>query len=181
MERQCEVRRKIIAALEQLVQTRQMAEIKVIDLCRVSGVPRSTFYTYYCDIYSVPQIMWDDLMIPTLYNIGATLTWDEGHRFMFINLLNNKSVFTKIYWETDYNSILEYGYRGAYVAVKENVELRKKYVWNDEELVELDYAIKALAALTTKWGRDGMVVPVETIVHIFNEHVPVFLKTLCDT
>jgi hypothetical protein len=178
--KQQETRLKIYTALEQLVQTKRLSEIKVMDLCRVSGVPRSTFYTNFCDIYSVPQWMWDDMMRPTLYRVGDNMTWDEGHRIMFQNLLKQKALFTKIYWENDNNSILEYGYRGAYTAIKNNVELRKNHVWTNDELVELDYTIKALASLTTKWGRDGMVIPVETAVHIFSDHVPPYLKELCN-
>lgn len=181
MSRQQETRLKIYRALEKLVQTNRLSDIKVMDICKVSGVPRSTFYSYFCDIYSVPQWKWDDMMGHTLYMIGSTMTWDEGHRSMFENLLSNKTMFIKIYWENDHNSILEYGYRGAYSAVKNNVKLRKNHDWTEDELVELDYTIKALASLTTKWGRDGMVVPVESAVHIFNTHVPQFLKDLCDT
>jgi hypothetical protein len=178
--RQQEICNKIYRGLEVLVQTRPLSEVKVIDLCRISGVPRSTFYAHFSDIYSVPQFMWDEMMGETLYKIGDTKTWDEGHRLMFQNLLKHKSLFTRIYWESGYNSILEYSYRGGYSAVKKNVEIRKNYIWSDDELVELDYTIKALASLTTKWGRDGMVVPVEKIVHIFSDHVPPFLKRLCD-
>ncbi len=181
MTRPQETRSKIFKALEQLVQTNKMSEIKVMDLCRVSGVSRSTFYSKFCDIYSIPQWKWDEMMGSSLYKIGDNLSWDEGHRIMFQNLLQHKALFTKIYWENDNNSILEYGYRGGYAAVKNNVQVRKNYEWKEYELVELDYAIKALASLTTKWGRDGMVVPVETAVHIFNDHVPPFLKELCDT
>lgn len=180
MAKHPEVQQRIYKALEELLRTRTLAEVKVIDLCKVSGVPKSTFYTYFCDVYSVPQIMWDDLMVPTLYKIGDTLTWNEGHRAMFTNLLINKSIFTKIYWENDRNSILEYGYRGGYSAIKKNVEHRKRYFFSNEESIELDYTIKALASLTTKWGRDGMVVPVEKIVSIFYDHVPDFLRNLCD-
>jgi hypothetical protein len=179
--KQKEINSKIYSALEQLVQTKKLSEIKVMDLCRVSGVPRSTFYTNFCDIYSVPQRMWDEMMGSSLYKIGNNVTWDDGHRRMFLNLLRHKALFTKIYWENDYNSILEYGYRGAFYAIKNTVKLRKKHEWTEDELIELDYTIKALASLTTKWGRDGMVVPVETAVKIFSDHVPPFLKELCDT
>ena len=168
-------------ALEKLVQTRSLSEIKVMDVCRLSGVPRSTFYSYFCDIYSVPQWIWDDMMEHSLYEIGNGLTWDEGHRIMFENILKHKPLFSKIYWENDNNSILEYGYRGGFSAIKHNIEARKKYRWTETELIELDYTIRALAALTTKWGRDGMVMSVETIVRIFSTHVPAFLKELCDT
>jgi hypothetical protein len=172
---------KIYKTLEQLVQTKRLSDIKVAELCRLSNVPRSTFYTCFSDIYSIPQWLWDDMMGPSLYMVGSTLTWDEGHRHMFLNLLEHKALFTKIYWENDNNSILEYGYRGAYFAMKANVENRKHYQWKEDELVELDYTIKALACLTTKWGRDGMVVPVETAVQIFSHHIPPYLKELCDT
>jgi hypothetical protein len=121
------------------------------------------------------------MMQPTLYQIGATKTWDEGHRLMFQNLLDNKALFLKIYWESDYHSIPEYGYRGGFSAIKKNVEQRKKYKWTNDELVELDYTIKALATLTTKWGRDGMEIPVEAIVRIFNHHIPDHLIDLCNT
>ncbi len=181
MGQQEEHREKIYKALAILVQQKKISEVKVIDLCRLSGIPRSTFYTLFCDIYSVPQYLWDEMMQPTLYEIGATKTWDEGHRLMFQNLLDNKTLFLKIYWESDYHSIPEYGYRGGFTAVKNNVEKRKNHTWTNDELVELDYTIKALATLTTKWGRDGMVVPVEKIVRIFNHHIPDFLKNLCDT
>lgn len=167
--------------LERLLQTRSLSEIKVMDVCRLSGIPRSTFYSYFCDIYSVPQWIWDDMMEHSLYKIGDGLTWDEGHRIMFENILQHKILFSKIYWENDNNSILEYGYRGGYSAVKRNVAVRKHHHWTEAELLELDYTIRALASLTTKWGRDGMIVPMETVVHIFNTHVPPFLKELCDT
>ncbi len=181
MAKKQKTRLKIYRALERLVQTTSLADIKVVDLCEESGVPRSTFYTHFNDIYSIPQWLWDDMMGDTLYRIGYDLSWDEGHRLMFQNLLQHKALFTKIYWENDYNSILEYGYRGGYQAVKTNVERRRKHVWTNYELLELDYTIKALAALTTKWGRDGMVVPIEIVVKIFNNHVPLFLKNLCDS
>jgi hypothetical protein len=100
---------------------------------------------------------------------------------MFESLLRHKGLFIKIYWENDNNSILEYGYRGALVAVQNNVEQRKKYIWTEDQLVDLDYTIKALASLTTKWGRDGMVVSVERAVQIFSDHIPQYLKELVDT
>lgn len=181
MARQQDSRLKIYKALEQLVQVKRISDIKVIDVCRLSGVPRSTFYTNFTDIFSVPQWLWDDMMGTTLYMIGNTLTWDQGHRKMFQNLLAHKALFIKIYWENDNNSILEYGYRGGYIAVKNNVQEHKNHEWTDEELLDLDYTIKALASLTTKWGRDGMVVPVEKAVQIFNMHIPQFLKDLVNT
>ncbi len=136
MARQQDSRLKIYKALEQLVQVKSISDIKVIDVCRLSGVPRSTFYTNFTDIFSVPQWLWDDMMGTTLYMIGNTLTWDQGHRKMFQNLLAHKALFIKIYWENDNNSILEYGYRGGYNAVKNNVELHKNHTWTDEELLD---------------------------------------------
>ena len=179
--RQRDKRLRVVYALDRLVQVKSLSDIKVKEICNLSGVPRSTFYSYFYDIYSIPQWIWDDMMKDSLYKIGDGVTWDQGHRQMFENILRYKTLFCRIYWENDYNSILEYGYRGAYSAIKRNVEIRKNHRWTNEELVELDYTIRALASLTTKWGRDGMVVPVEKMVHIFNTHIPPFLKELCDT
>ena len=78
MTRKKEVREKIYKALEELVQTRSLSDVKVMDLCRISGVHRSTFYTYFKDIYDIPHQMWDDMMEPTLYKIGYV----GGKRFV---------------------------------------------------------------------------------------------------
>ncbi len=180
MAKQQEARLKIITALEQQVQAKKLSEIKVMDLCRIADVPRSTFYTHFNDIFSIPQWIWDNMMESSLYTIGYSLNWDEGHRSMFQNLLQHKPLFTKIYWENDNNSILEYGYRGALTAIENNIRLQKNHRWTHNELVELDYTIKALASLTTKWGRDGMVVPVEMAVRIFSDHIPPYFKELGD-
>ena len=173
-----ETRLKIYRGLEKLLKNKSLANIKVIELCEISNVPRSTFYSNFRDIYSVPQWLWDHLMGETLYQIGNNMSWDEGHRHMFLQLLKHKAFFTEVYWEHDNNSILEYGYRGGYNAIKDNITKRTNHEWTELELVRFDYTIKALASLTTKWGRDGMVVPVDTIVQIFSDHVPDFLKEL---
>ena len=174
-------RLKIYQGLEKLLKTKSLSNIKVIELCEISNVPRSTFYSNFRDIYSVPQSLWDQLMEETLYQIGNNMSWNEGHRHMFIQLLKHKEFFTEVYWEYDNNSILEYGYRGGYNAIKNNITKRTNHPWTEIELIQLDYTIKALASLTTKWGRDGMVVPVDIIVQIFSDHIPDFLKELVNS
>lgn len=46
----------------------------------------------------------------------------------------------------------------------------------DQELFELDYSIRSLSAMTTKWAEEGMEVPAEQICALFSRFVPAFSR-----
>lgn len=55
MSKQYETKCKIIDSLETLLQTRTLDKIRINDICRQSGVSRTTFYVYFQDIYGAVQ------------------------------------------------------------------------------------------------------------------------------
>lgn len=180
MPKELDQRQKICAALEKLARTKTISDIKVVDVCRLSGVPRTTFYYFFPDIYAVPQWIFDDIMSRSGALIGKSLSWDEAHRIMFSETLQIKELFLKFSRENDHRSILEHGRRVGYRNIRNNIEARKKRTLTEHEAILLDYTFNAMSSLTTKWSRDGMVVPVETAVQIISELIPPEIKELCD-
>ena len=61
MTRQSDTRMRVVDALETLLKTHALENVRIGDLCRMSNISRTTFYVYFEDIYAVAQWCWDDL------------------------------------------------------------------------------------------------------------------------
>ena len=178
MSRQYETRMKIINAIEQLLQCRNPEDIRVSDVCRISGISRTTFYVYFEDVYSAIQWLWDDLCSRTLYRINSEISWEEGHRAMLSGLLERRSFFKKVFVSKDYQSLFAYGYRSSLIIHIENIERKLGRSLSDQELFELDYSVRALSAMTTKWAEEGMEPSVEDMTQLFSRFGPPFARLM---
>lgn len=72
MARQTDTRMRVVDALETLLRTRELENVRIGDLCRLSRISRTTFYVYFEDIYAVVQWFWDDLCSRSLYSATPT-------------------------------------------------------------------------------------------------------------
>lgn len=176
MSRQYDTRLKIISAIEQLLHGRNPDDIRVSDVCRLSGISRTTFYVYFEDVYSAIQWLWDDLCSRTLYLINNELTWEEGHRAMFNGMLERAAFYKKVFVCKDYHSLFAYGYRQSLIIHIENLERKLGRSLTEHELFELDYSIRALSTMTTKWAEEGMEPSVDDMVDLFSRIVPSFTR-----
>ena len=176
MSKQYDTKMKIIAAVEQLLRSRNPDEIRVSDVCRISGVSRTTFYVYFEDIFSAIQWVWDDLCSRTLDRINSELTWEEGHRAMLSGLKENAEFYKKCFSLKDYHSLFAYGYRKSLIHHIENIERRLGRTLTEHEHFELDYSVRALSAMTTKWAEEGMQPSVEATTQLFSRFVPPFAR-----
>ena len=176
MSRQYDTRMKIIAAIEQLLRSRNPDEIRVSDVCRIGGVSRTTFYVYFEDIFSAIQWVWDDLCSRTLYRINSELTWEEGHYAMLSGLKEHAEFYQKCFICKDYHSLFAYGYRKSLSHHIDNIERRLGRALTKQELFELDYSVRALSAMTTKWAESGMQPSVEDTTRLFSRFVPPFAR-----
>lgn len=177
MARQLETRMKIINAIEKLLISRNPDDIRVIDVCRLSGISRTTFYAYFEDVLSAIQWLWDDLCSRTLYRINSELSWEEGHRAMLSGLASRSAFYQRVFISKDYRSLFAYGYRKSLVRHIENIERKLGRPLTEQELFELDYSVRALSAMTTKWAEEGMEPSVESMTQLFSRFIPPFART----
>lgn len=176
MTRQSDTRIRVVDALETLLKTHELENIRISNLCQLSGISRTTFYVYFEDIYAVVQWYWDDLCRHSLYRINADLTWEQGHMIMLQGLLKRCEFFKKLFSHKDYQSLFSYGYRKSLIIHIENIERLMGRSLTDQELFELDYTIRALSAMTSKWAEEGMEVPAEQICALFSRYIPAFTR-----
>lgn len=177
MAKQLETRMKIINAIEKLLKTRNPDDIRVSEVCRLSGISRTTFYAYFEDVLSAIQWLWDDLCSRTLYRINSELSWEEGHHAMLSGLASRSVFYQRVFVSKDYRSLFAYGYRKSLMRHIENIERRLGRPLTEQELFELDYSVRALSAMTTKWAEEGMEPSVESMTQLFSRFVPPFART----
>ena len=178
MSRQTDTRIRIVDSLKVLLKARSFESIKVSDLCKAAGISRTTFYVYFDDIHAVVQWFWDDLCSRSLYLINDSITWHEGHIMMLRGLLAEKAFFQRAFEKKDYQSLFSYGYRKSLIIHIANLEKRLNRSLTEDEVFELDYTVRSLSVMTTKWAEEGMDVPPERLAILFDRFLPEFARCL---
>lgn len=107
---------KIEKAFVELLQDKELKEITVSDICKSSGLNRSTFYANYLDIYDLADKLRDKLEsdFSSLFTDEDTRE-EYGALKMFTHIYENQ-IFYKTYFKLEYdkkNQIMIYDVRRA--------------------------------------------------------------------
>ena len=111
-------RRESVAAIEkafiQLLQTRDFKDITVSDLCKLTGLNRSTFYANFVDVYDLAdklrRRLEEDFSLQFRTNTHYAYLGNDGALRMFSHIYENQ-LFYKTYFKLGYaeqNGILHY-------------------------------------------------------------------------
>ncbi len=95
---------KIEKAFINMLQTKEIAKISVSDICKETGLNRSTFYANYIDIYDLADKLCEKLEndfreLFSQYNTNSS----NGALKLFENIKENP-IFYKTYFKLGYNS-----------------------------------------------------------------------------
>ncbi len=95
---------KIEKAFMELLQTRELKEITVSDICKMTGINRSTFYANFMDIYDLADKLRDKLEndFQSLFGEGTTADTPGGDVKMFTHIKENQ-LFYKTYFKLGYD------------------------------------------------------------------------------
>ena len=92
---------KIEKAFIELIQTRNVEEITVTDICNLTHLNRSTFYANYLDIYDLIDKI-KIKMIEDFFNIYKDETLNQYHSYDFLKLfyhIKENQLFYKTYFK----------------------------------------------------------------------------------
>ena len=95
---------KIEKAFMELLQTKELKEISVSDICKMTQLNRSTFYANFIDIYDLADKLCDKLEkdFSTLFADDANSRINTGAVRMFTHIKENQ-LFYKTYFKLDYD------------------------------------------------------------------------------
>lgn len=92
--------RKIIDAFTQLLFEKELSDITVSEICRVSGIHRTSFYLHFQDVYDLMETI--EGQLAAFY--GALFTaqsdnYDLGERFLrLFRFISEHQHFYRAYW-----------------------------------------------------------------------------------
>ncbi len=89
----------------ELLQTREIAQITVSDICKITGYNRSTFYANYMDVYDLADTIREKLEaeVNALYGEDALNTIGTDYLRLFYHIRDNQ-IFYNTYFKLGYDS-----------------------------------------------------------------------------
>ncbi len=105
-KRRQQSREKIEKAFVELLQTQEIAQITVSDLCKITGLNRSTFYANYMDIYDLADKIRDKLAedVNGLYDDGAGSKYHADDWLRLFYHIRDNQLFYKTYFKLGYDN-----------------------------------------------------------------------------
>jgi len=104
-KRRKESQEKIEKAFIQLIQTQEIEQISVTDICQKCSLNRSTFYSNYLDIYDLADKL-KDRMIEDFFNIYSDEAKNKYHSYNFLKLfyhIKENQLFFKTYFKLNFD------------------------------------------------------------------------------
>ena len=152
---------KIEKAFIELIQTRNIEEVTVTDICNLTHLNRSTFYANYLDIYDLVDKI-KIKMIEDFFDIYKDEATNQYHSYDFLKLfyhIKENQLFYKTYFKLNFD-------------LTDSV----KYIDSNEverfhaDSKNIDYHVEffkaGLNAIIKKWLNSGCIESPEEIVNI---------------
>ena len=159
-KRRKETREKISKVFISLLQTKEISEISVTDICRLAKINRSTFYVNYLDIYDLADKIGQELEqnVLSLYQEERETNYNSNNFLKLFKHIKDNQIFYKTYFKLkmDQNFIIkEYDYHLA------------KRLYNDKYIdYHMEFFKAGLNAIIKKWLDNGCQESPEEIEYI---------------
>lgn len=96
---------KIEKTFVELIQTREINQISVTDICKRTNLNRTTFYSNYTDIYNLADKI-KEKMVNDFFNIYAEEKQEQKHSYNFLKLfkhIKENQIFYKTYFKLNFD------------------------------------------------------------------------------
>lgn len=142
-------KRKSIQKIEQVLieflQTKELHQISVSDICKKANLNRSTFYANYVDIYELADTLREKLeaQVAELYKEEITKGFNSNNYLILFQHIKQNQIFYNIYFKL--------GYDEKYKILKYDDILAKKYF--DDQFVEyhMEFFKSGLTKIIKLW------------------------------
>jgi len=97
---------KIEKAFIEMLQTRDLTEISVSELCKATGLNRSTFYANYMDIYELADRVREHLEkdVSALYEVEVQKGYNSNDYLKLFRHIRDNQLFYKTYFKLGYDN-----------------------------------------------------------------------------
>ncbi len=104
--RRQESREKIEKVFVELLQTRQISQISVSEICKLTGLNRSTFYANYEDIYALADSIREKLEgeVQALFDNNVSSKFNASDYLRLFYHIRDNQLFYKTYFKLGYDT-----------------------------------------------------------------------------
>ena len=160
-KRKRESQEKIEKAFIQLLQTKEVNQISVTDICKITHLNRSTFYANYIDIYDLVDRI-KDTMLKEFFDIYKEECENQQHSYDFLKLfihIKDNQLFYKTYFKLNFDFTNDFKFLT-------NLEAEKFYDSSEFLEYRIEFFKAGINAIIKKWLYNGCKETPEEIVNI---------------
>lgn len=157
-------RRESVAKIEhifvELLQTKQLNQITVSDICKKAGLNRTTFYANYLDIYDLADKIKEHLEneLKRLYQDEHINNFNSNDYLKLFRHIKDNQLFYKTYFKL--------GYDNNYKILLYDTEQAEKYFNNKHIDYHIEFFRYGLNAVVKKWLENDCIETPEEIAEI---------------
>ena len=132
-----------------LLQTKELNQIRVSELCKEAGLNRTTFYANYTDIYGLADSIRDKLEqnMSVLYNHELTEKFNShDYLKLFRHIQENQDL---------YRTYFKLGYDNNYQIIRYDTNLAEKHFQNQFVEYHMEFFRGGLTKLIKLWLQNG--------------------------
>lgn len=148
-KRRQETLHNIESAFLDFLQTKELAQITVSDICKAADINRSTFYANYLDVYDLADKLKEKLeaQVAQLYSEEyETYTNSNDYLKLFRHIYDNQIL---------YNTYFKLGYDGRFQITLYDTDLAEKRFGGRFVDYHLEFFMQGLNAIIKKWLAGG--------------------------
>lgn len=148
-KRRRESRDKIEKVFLELLQTKELSEIRVSEICKRAGLNRTTFYANYTDVYALADSIRDKLEagLAELYQDEIAAGVNSNNYVKLFRHIQENQIFYRTYFKL--------GYDDNYQIVTYDTELAKKHFHNRFITYHMEFFKSGLTRIIKLWLQNG--------------------------
>lgn len=154
-------------ALFELLETKSLDEITVVDICTTADVNRGTFYKYYRDVPDLYDKTEDSLVEEIFALMKKNDSTDYQKDFFFkeiLNILANNKEFTYIAQNKAFSERLAKKLLAFFIPyLKQLLQVKCPGAMGQESELLLEYVLGGCIRVVSYWLKNGMQISIEEI------------------
>ena len=133
----------------ELLQTHELGEISVSEICKLAGLNRTTFYANYADIYALADSIRDKLegSISELYHDEITQQFNSNDYLKLFRHIKDNQIF--------YNTYFKLGYDDNYKIIAYDVNLAREHFQNRFINYHMEFFKSGITKIIKMWLQNG--------------------------
>ena len=132
-----------------LLQTNELNEISVSDICKLAGLNRTTFYANYTDIYGLADSIRDKLEnnLSDLYRNEITQGFNSNDYLKLFCHIKDNQIFYKTYFKL--------GYDDSYKIITYDINLARQHFENRFIEYHMEFFKSGITKIIKLWLQNG--------------------------